>query len=548
MVEAVQSDQRAGLSKWVEYLGGDDGGFPDWFKYFTWTSVTKLGAFDKSAEEPEFQKRSRGTTATYPELNREALAYVYDKLNKSRIQGEDEGAGNDEKLQELLKSANFGKLYAHAVLGVTPASPEQRAETRGSWTKFNQTEDPRTARRLSESLQGHGTDWCTAGESTASWQLERGDFYVYYTRDEDGKDTVPRVAIRMERGQVAEVRGINASQELEVEMADIAAEQLQELPGGEEYIRKAEDMKRLTAIENKISANPDTELTHEELRFLYELDHKIKGFGYEEDPRIKEIRETRGEKDKPELAHVLREILQEQVGSAYEACKTVAEKLSGKRRMFRREEVAVSQSELEQNFELKDKEWQEAGVYDYLVEQLMENGAAHTLVVTPNIEVSEDQIARLAKEFGNGQPVGARINDRLIRSGHYSPQELSGRSGEDAVRLSLIPKAIDRNINYKTSQEQVEVLRDLQAKHPELGFHVPSMLEAVTNWYALRAGGDKLGDRSAYKKTYVRHFDLEPKLIDGELSIPYTSISDTGEPQISYSYAKFSDDGRVAVG
>jgi hypothetical protein len=71
MVEAVQADQRAGLGKWVEYLGGDDGGYPDWFKQYTLgRAVTKLGTFDK--EKQEFQKRSRGTTAPYPELNREA--------------------------------------------------------------------------------------------------------------------------------------------------------------------------------------------------------------------------------------------------------------------------------------------------------------------------------------------------------------------------------------------------------------------------------------------------------------------------------------------
>lgn len=331
MTEAVQTDQRAGLGKWVEYLGGEDGGYPNWFKTYTWESVVKLGNYDK--DKQEFQKRSRGTTAAYPELNREALAYVYDVLNKSRVQGERvDGGANNEQLQKHLKSGNFGKLYAHAVMEVTPDSPELRKDTRGSWTKFNQTDDPRTARRLSGSLQGHGTGWCTAGESTASMQLRGGDFFVYYTRDEDGKDTVPRVAIRMEQGEVAEVRGVNAAQELEAEMADITSEQLKDLPGGEEYIRKAEDMKRLTAIEKKALADPNAELTSDELRFLYELDHEIEGFGYEEDPRVKEIRTLRGERDKPELARILPEAIREQVASAYTAYKTVADQLLGTKR------------------------------------------------------------------------------------------------------------------------------------------------------------------------------------------------------------------------
>lgn len=112
LTEAIQSDQRAGLGKWVEYLGGDDGGYPDWFKSYSWTSVTKIGTYDK--EKSEFQKRSKGTTAPYPELNREALAYVYDVLNKSRVEGQQvDGGANNDKLQELLKtvtSASFMRM------------------------------------------------------------------------------------------------------------------------------------------------------------------------------------------------------------------------------------------------------------------------------------------------------------------------------------------------------------------------------------------------------------------------------------------------------
>jgi len=198
------------------------------------------------------------------------------------------------------------------------------------------------------------------------------------------KIPVPRVAIRMEQGEVAEVRGVNAAQELEAEMADITAEQLKDLPGGEEYIRKAEDMKRLTLLEKKTLADPNAELTSDELRFLYELDHEIEGFGYEEDPRVKEIRAMRGDKDKPELARILPEAIREQVTSAYTAYKTVADNLLGtKRGLLGKREVAASMQELEQLFAAKDKEWQSDGVYDYLVEKLITEGARFNLVATP---------------------------------------------------------------------------------------------------------------------------------------------------------------------
>ncbi len=540
MIEAIQADQKVGLSKWVEYLGGEDGSYPDWFKTYTWEAVIKLGNFDK--DKHEFQKRSRGTTAAYPELNRGALAYVYDALNKSRIQGEqvDDGA-NDAQLQKLLENGNFGKLYAYAVLEVTPDSPELRKDTRGSWTKFNQTDDPRTARRLSGSLQGHGTGWYTAGESTASIQLRGGDFFVYYTRDEDGKDTVPRVAIRMERGKVAEVRGVNAAQELEHEMADITAEQLKDLPDGDEYIRKAEDMKQLTVIEKKILSNPDTELTSQEIRFLYELDHGIQGFGYETDPRIGEIRSQRGDKDKPELARILPETIREQLQTAYSAYSTVAEQLGHE---------VQNQHELGQLLVVKHEEWQTNGIYDYLVEKMIADGARFTLVATPNIEASEAQIVALAEEFGRDQPHETDVCRDLYRKGHYTSHEWSGNKGTAPVRLSLIPSRFDSEMGYGRVDAQVEQLRERRAKQPRLDIRVPSLLDAITYWHSLRAQGDKLDDSSAYSKTYIRHFDLNQEMVGGWLVVPRSYVFYDGEPRLDYSHASGSGSSivRLALG
>lgn len=289
LVEAAQSDQRAGLKNWVEYLGGDDGGYPDWFKLYTWDSVTKLGTFDKGKHQ--FQRRSRGTMAAYPELNREALAYVYDKLSKAQTQ--DKKINKDEQLQELISSGNFGKLYAHALFKVTPDSPELKKNTEGSWKKFDQSDDPRTARRLAESLQGHGTGWCTAGGTTAQTQLKDGDFYVYYTKDRENKDSVPRVAIRMENGEVAEVRGVGDSQELEPIMNEITEEKLNTLPGGDTYKQKLEDMKIITDLERRVNENPEVLLTTEELLLLYQIEGVTTGFGYGSESGLLSDRDAR---------------------------------------------------------------------------------------------------------------------------------------------------------------------------------------------------------------------------------------------------------------
>ena len=132
------------------------------------------------------------------------------------------------------------------------------------------------------------------GIETAKKHIDGGDFYVYYTKDEKGEYTNPRIAIRTENGKLAEVRGIAKNQNLESNMEKVVEEKLKEFPDAEAYKKKVNDMEMLTYIYTKWQQK--LELTKEDLHFLYEIDSKIIGFGYEEDPRIKEIIETRDKK------------------------------------------------------------------------------------------------------------------------------------------------------------------------------------------------------------------------------------------------------------
>jgi len=288
LTDAIIADQKSSLNKWVEYLGGDDGSYPDWFKRYTWDSVIKLGAFDK--ERGKFMKRETTTVAPYPELNREALANVYDTVKKFHVLGE---TIDDADLKKIVTEGSFSRLYTHAMFISNPERKEMTHNIQGKWKKFSQTQDPRTARRLSGSLAGYGTGWCTAGESTAEEQLSEGDFYVYYSDDEDGTPSIPRIAIRMANDSVEEVRGILEGQELEPALLEKTMQKLKGLPGGSEYMQKAEDMKRLTDLDNSLKNDPQKQLSKEDLVFLYETEHIIEGFGYDRDPRIGDIIKSR---------------------------------------------------------------------------------------------------------------------------------------------------------------------------------------------------------------------------------------------------------------
>lgn len=170
-----------------------------------------------------------------------------------------------------------------------------------------------------------------------------------------------------------------------------------------------------------------------------------------------------------------------------------------------------------------------------------------TLVATPNVAADAKQIAHVAKVFGKDQPYSTYVYGELYAK--YTPQELSGTDPETgkAVQFSLIPSSrITPEIRGTVKQQQAK-LAELQAFMPDL--KVPSVLEAVTYWQTLRHQGDPLADDSALHKTYIRHFDLEPKLIEHNWQVvPGSSVYPGGEPHLDHSMARYGANGRVAVG
>jgi len=292
LTEVIIADQKSTLDNWTNYITSPDADvYPSWIKYWAIRSATSLSSYDK--EKQVFSKRRKDTVAPFPDLNREALAYVVDVIDKKTKKENIDDTKDNPELEKLIQSENFGKLYAYAIEKVTPTETNELETVEGEWIKYNQNSDHMP---LVESLQGHGTGWCTAGESTARTQLGGGDFYVYYSKDKEGNNTIPRVAIRMEGDQIGEVRGISSNQNLDPCMNEIADEKLNEFPDGEKYKKKTHNMEFLTEIEKKQKNGDD--LTKEDLIFIYEINNKIEGFGYQKDPRIEEILNQRnGKKD-----------------------------------------------------------------------------------------------------------------------------------------------------------------------------------------------------------------------------------------------------------
>ena len=278
MLNQVREDQKSTLDLWIDYFISEDAMYPTWFKVYAFKGMIGLSTFDK--EKQEFGKRTDKTTTSFIDLNMEALSKVYDIL-KSEI-GEDNLT--DEEREILSNGEGFKKLYTYYLTNLD-SKIMNNDETEGIWIKYDMGSDYMP---LWESLQGKNTGWCTAGKETAKTQLAGGDFYVYYTKDENGEYKNPRIAIRMNgENEIGEIRGTSKNQNLEPNMEPILNKKLEEFPDKDKYKKKVHDMKRLTLTEEKQKNNQ--ELTLDDLKFLYEVDSRIEGFGYQKDPRIKEI-------------------------------------------------------------------------------------------------------------------------------------------------------------------------------------------------------------------------------------------------------------------
>ena len=285
MTDQVIEDQKHSLEKWIEYFLYDEESksYEMWEKYWVFQGLQNLGKYDKKTYK--FSKRDKTTVYPFPPVERE---FIFTTLHLMEDYIKDKKG--DEEIKSALGSGNFKMLYEYVIKQSMLKDKLQSNTTSGKWVKYEQGSDYNILR---DSLQGYYTGWCTAaGENFAKSQLAGGDFYVYYSFDNNGEAKIPRIAIRMDgKNKIGEIRGIADRQNMEPEMMPILEEKLKEFPDRDKYLKKEHDMKLLTLIDKKVNNN--IELTLDELKFLYEIDSKIEGFGYEKDPRINEIKNKR---------------------------------------------------------------------------------------------------------------------------------------------------------------------------------------------------------------------------------------------------------------
>ena len=246
LINQIIEDQKESIDKWIEYFLFDEESksYDIWEKYWVFQGLQQLGKYNK--ETGKFSKRDKHTVYPFPPVEREAI-FTTLKLMEEYIKDKK----GDDEIRSALGSGNFKTLYEYSIKTIMNKGEKQSNTTLGKWIKYEQGSDYHILR---DSLQGYYTGWCTAaGENFAKGQLKNGDFYVYYTLDENGEAKVPRIAIRMNgHNEIREIRGIANNQNMEPEMIPILDKKLEEFPDRDKYRKKEYDMQFLTTIDNKV--------------------------------------------------------------------------------------------------------------------------------------------------------------------------------------------------------------------------------------------------------------------------------------------------------
>ncbi len=292
MTQHIQEQQRDSLATWSNYLSDKDSPYPMWFKVYAWDGVSKMGTFDK--DKKVFQKRNESTVAPYPKLNAEVLAKTYNVIEDFYENGQNTEE-RDERLDALVRSGNFNKLYSKILLDtkVIPKTPERTEDVHGKWIEYLPGEEE----KLAEAAEGTG--WCVADPGTGGKYLEsenqdsKAKFLLLHLVDSETGQMADNgcASIRLDArtGEVAEISGLGASQDLEPALLPIVEEKVKSLPGGEKYLEAFADKRKLIELDRKMQQGEA--LNQDDIDMIFETKRDLHSLSSFTDPRINELRE-----------------------------------------------------------------------------------------------------------------------------------------------------------------------------------------------------------------------------------------------------------------
>ena len=291
--------QKDSLRPWLDYLNNsckED----YWIKYYIFQGMLGMGTYSESKDS--FMKRSNKTISPFIEFNITPVDKLIEYIKKYV-----NGKLKDKSIENMIKSNGFSKLY---YMLLKEYKNNINNTSNGIWIKYNKG-SKEDAYKLWNSVVYQNTFWCTKDRNTCIRQIcgggqyKAGDFYVYYTNDENDNPIIPRIAIRFENEDIKEIRGVlDSSQNIEPSLTDIIKKKLDSFSfltnlDKDYYLKAISDNRKITKLNQK--AAKGIPLNKEELDYIYEINEYIYSFSDKPDKRIHEIRSKNIIKDKDYL-------------------------------------------------------------------------------------------------------------------------------------------------------------------------------------------------------------------------------------------------------
>ena len=285
--ERLRQNQIDSINSWTEYLSNKETPFPTWFKIYAFDSVIKMGTYNH--KYGKYENRDKSTIAPYPKVNPAALALTLDAVNDFFGQDKEKWFTehtDDDQLNAIVKSGNFGKIYTHFFKEIYKPipTPERTEDIEGEWFDFY----PGQEDELAEASQG--TPWCIASKQAGENYLKTNDhiikdnkarFKLFKLKNENSIDGMSKTAcasIRFDaQGRVAEVSGLanNSNQTVEDSLIPVVEQEVLKYPLNpkKDFKEKFRDKKELIRLQDK--AKKGEELTLDDYAFLYEKNREI---------------------------------------------------------------------------------------------------------------------------------------------------------------------------------------------------------------------------------------------------------------------------------
>ena len=284
--ERLRQDQVDSINSWTEYLSNKEVSFPTWFKIYTFNSVIKMGRYNQL--DGKYENRDKSTIAPYPKVSPAALALTLDAVNDFFGQDKEKWFTehtDDDQLNAIVKSGNFGKIYTHFFKETYKPipTPERTEDIKGEWFDFY----PGQETELAEAAQG--TPWCIASEHQGAYYLKtnlniannKARFKLFKLENESSVDGMSKTACASIRfnteGKVDEISGLKNGdrQTIEDSLIPIVEQEVLKYPLNPEkhFKEKFRDKKELIRLQDK--AKKGEEITLDEYAFLYEKNREI---------------------------------------------------------------------------------------------------------------------------------------------------------------------------------------------------------------------------------------------------------------------------------